>query len=190
MAESIGTRIKALRNQQGLTLAELGARSGLSTSYLSQIERDRTAPSLPTLTEIAKALDVGLRHFFEIETRAAWIVRAEHNDRGDHGSDGPDLASPASTQYLTPDGLGGRLTVRRLSLRPHAPAETSATFQGEEMVFVMAGELRLAVGDEIVRLAAGDSIHYDAMQAHSWSNEGDKPCTIIVSRAVSAIDRA
>jgi transcriptional regulator with XRE-family HTH domain len=184
LTESIGSRIKALRTQHGLTLAELGARTGLSTSYLSQVERDKTAPSLPALTEIARALDVHPRHFFAIDSEAACIVRAEH------GLNGSALERPLDRQNLTPDGTGNRLAVRRLVLGPQTPPETSAPFQGEELVFVMTGELTLVVGGETIRLAEGDSIHYDAMQPRSWSSEGDEPCTVIVGRAVSPIDRA
>ena len=71
MADSIGERIKALRSDQGLTLARLGEKTGLSTSYLSQIERDKTTPSLVTLTAIARPLNVGVRYFFETEVRQA-----------------------------------------------------------------------------------------------------------------------
>lgn len=43
-AKSIGERIKALRREQGMTLAQLGQKANLSISYLSQIERDKTTP--------------------------------------------------------------------------------------------------------------------------------------------------
>jgi len=176
--------------QQDLTLAQLGARTGLSTSYLSQVERGKTAPSLPTLTEIAKALDVHLRHFFEIEAEAACIVRAERGEPSPHSSHGSAPGLPSADGYLSPDGGGNRLAVRRVLLRPQILGEPGGTFRGEEMVFVMSGELVLEVGSESVRLAAGDSIHFDAMQPHSWRNEGIEACTMIVGRAISSLDWA
>jgi transcriptional regulator with XRE-family HTH domain len=64
LTKSIGERIKALRTERRLTLAGLGEKVTLSVSYLSQIERDKTTPSLSTLMDIAKVLNVGLRYFF------------------------------------------------------------------------------------------------------------------------------
>lgn len=179
MAESIGERIKALRTEQRMTLAELGEKAGLSTSYLSQIERDKTTPSLSTLTAIAKALDARLRYFFESKAEAACIVRA------DKGQDEYVSDSPITRQRLTPEVGSGRLEICRVNFRPHVPPEQLATFPGEELVFVLAGRLSMVVGDEQFDLAAGDSIHYDAIQPHGWSNKGDEPCVVVWSRALA-----
>jgi transcriptional regulator with XRE-family HTH domain len=83
MSESVGKRIKALRVEQGLTLARLSQKANISTSYLSQIERDRTTPSLNTLMGIARAFNVGLRYFFETDDEVARIVRARDDLDGD-----------------------------------------------------------------------------------------------------------
>jgi transcriptional regulator with XRE-family HTH domain len=179
MPESIGERIKALRTEQGMTLAELGEKVKLSASYLSQIERDKTAPSLSTLMDIAKALNVEPRYFFETEAEVACIVRA------DKGQDEPALDSPGVRQYLTPEAGSNKLTVCRIILQPHISSEQLTTFPGEELVFVLAGKLTIMVGDEQFALAAGDSIHYDANQPHCWSNEGDEPSVVVWSRALS-----
>ena len=64
MESSIGERMKSLRVERGMTLAELAEQVNLSTSYLSQIERDRTMPSLSTLVDIAQGLKVEPRYFF------------------------------------------------------------------------------------------------------------------------------
>lgn len=56
----IGVHIQRLRKTHGWTLADLAARTGRSVSYLSDIERERTDPSLRTLELIASALDMGV----------------------------------------------------------------------------------------------------------------------------------
>ena len=56
--QNLGKRLRALRDDRELTLAQLGQQVGLSASYLSQIERGVTMPSLSRLTTLAKALDV------------------------------------------------------------------------------------------------------------------------------------
>jgi transcriptional regulator with XRE-family HTH domain len=183
VVKSIGERIKSLRTEQGMTLAGLGEKVNLSVSYLSQIERDKTTPSLSTLMDIAKVLNVGLRHFFETEAEAAYVVRA------DKGQDGPAPDSPIVHLRLTPELGSSRIEAYRAILQPHTSSEQLAPFAGEEFGFVLAGKLTISVGDEQFVLDAGDSIHYDALQPHCWTNEGDEPCAVIWSRAISRLER-
>ena len=182
MPENIGDRIRVLRTEHGMTLAELGEKVSLSASYLSQIERDKTAPSLSTLVDIARALKVGPRYFFEIETDVAYIQRA---DRGQ----GNQSSSPHKEYLrLTPKIGNRKLEVCKVILQPNTAPERLELFAGEEFGFVLTGELTINVGDEQFVLAAGDSIHYDAYQPHYWGNSGDRPCVVIWGRAASLQD--
>jgi transcriptional regulator with XRE-family HTH domain len=180
--ENIGERIKALRIEQGMTLSNLGEKVKLSTSYLSQIERDKTSPSLSTLMDIARALDVGPRYFFETETDVAYIQRA------DRGPGRKPSNSPVECRRLTLDMMGSKLEAFWVTLRPHAPPEQLDPYLGEEFVFVLTGELTIILGDEQLVLTAGDSIHYNAYQPCYRSNAGDEPCTLIWGRAASLQD--
>ncbi len=179
MAQSVGKRIKELRIERGLTLADLSEETNLSISYLSQVERDKTTPSLATLTSIAQALNVSVRYFFETEAEVAYVVRAEGEP--DH------LAQSASGERLplTPEG-SHKLEVERVTLQPHSAPQQLASFAGEGFAFVLAGTLTVTVGGEQFTLTAGDSIHYDALQPHTWSNTGDVPCVVIWARALQS----
>jgi transcriptional regulator with XRE-family HTH domain len=183
MRESVGERIKALRTAQGMTLAELSEKANISISYLSQIERDKTTPSLTSLTGIARALDVGLRYFFETdEAEAAYVVVAGEQDRLE--------PQPSTGRVCLSYQVGnGKIEVYRVALRPHTPAEGLDSHLGEEFGFVLAGELTVSLGDERFVLTAGDSIHYDAVLPHTWSNEGDEPCVVIWARSPSRPER-
>jgi transcriptional regulator with XRE-family HTH domain len=177
MEYSIGERIKSLRIDQGLTLAELGAKVNLSTSYLSQIERDRTQPSLTTLVNIAKALNVEPRHFFETGENSILVVQAGQTPPVQH-------LNPATACYpLTPEDATSNLAVCRVEIQPGSQPYQCSPYSGEEMCFVLKGELTLVAGDETHILKAGDSIHYDALLFHGWSNQALQPCEFIWSRA-------
>lgn len=173
MPESVGERIRALRAEQGMTLAELGEKANLSISYLSQIERDKTTPSLATLTGIARAFKVGLRYFFEAENGGAHVLRASDPGHGLAGRGGPVRTC------LTSDLGSTAIEVLRVVLPPRVPPERLQSHSGEEFAFVLAGELIISLGDEQFNLQAGDSIHYDALQTHAWSNPSDQPCVVI-----------
>jgi len=183
MPVCIGERIKALRTERGITLAELGEKVKLSTSYLSQIERDKTTPSLSTLLEIAKVLNVGPRYFFEIEAEAAYILRSG-TEQNNHNS-----ADPVLQVRLTPNTRNNKLEIYRVQLEPHTSLEQLDPFSGEVLGFVLSGELTVKVGDEQYVLSAWDSIHYDASQPYFWINAGDEPCVVIWGRAASSLER-
>ena len=60
----IGSKVKRLRQANGLTLEELANRSELTKGFLSQLERDLTSPSVATLENILEALGTNLQEFF------------------------------------------------------------------------------------------------------------------------------
>jgi quercetin dioxygenase-like cupin family protein/DNA-binding XRE family transcriptional regulator len=182
LAESIGKRIKTLRTGQGKTLAELGEKANLSTSYLSQIERDKTSPSLTTLETIAKSLNIGLRYFFETDDEATLVVRANN------GINTPTHRDPVVRQPLMPQMGNPKIEVYRITYHPHFAPEQIEQFAGEEIIYVLDGELTISIGEEQFVLTAGDSIHYDALLIHSWKNESNDSCTIIWGRALSLSD--
>ncbi|MGN5882209.1 helix-turn-helix domain-containing protein [Staphylococcus simulans] len=64
MIEEIGFQIKLIRNQQQQTLKQLSTLTGLSTSFLSQVERGESSIAITSLDKIAKALDVNITSFF------------------------------------------------------------------------------------------------------------------------------
>ena len=62
---NIGARIKQLRLKNDLTLEELASRTELTKGFLSQLERNRTSPSIQSLADVAEALGVNLSGFFQ-----------------------------------------------------------------------------------------------------------------------------
>jgi transcriptional regulator with XRE-family HTH domain len=177
MENSIGERVKSLRINRQMTLAVLGEKVNLSTSYLSQIERDRTNPSLTTLMHIARSLNVEPRYFFESSDDTTLVLRAGQVIQ-------PENLNPAMVRYpLSPEDPGNTLQIYRVVIQPHSLLQEFEAFSGEQMCFVLSGELNIVIGGETHVIKAGDSIHYDALLLHSWRNQSDQPCELIWSRA-------
>lgn len=179
MAENIGERIKILRIEQGMTLAELGEKTCLSISYLSQIERGKTTPSLATLSVIANAFNIGLRFFFEAESETVRVVRARESQIV------LTQDSPLVRQPLMPEDVDPKLEIYRVTIKPNTPAQQLEQVSGEQSIFVLNGVLTVTIGDDQFVLEAGDNIHFDALQPHQWSNNGSDPCTMIWASALS-----
>ena len=171
MTEGIGERIKFLRQQRQLTLAKLAEKANLSASHLSQIERNKTSPSLMTLNSIAQGLEVNLRDLFESEQDQVYITRAN-----------PALTIDDDSLPLLPltrRGSGWDLQVDRLSLLPGASPLDFEPYPGEILLFVLAGTLQVTIDGEQFELQAGDSLHSDARQPHRLVCVGDQPCRLI-----------
>jgi len=170
--QDLGKRLRVLRNERGLTLAQLGQQAGLSASYLSQIERGVTTPSLYRLTTIASALDVEMRYFFEDDSASPCVVRFGQGRQfsGTAGAVVELLSAALSDKKIQP---------YRMVCQPGASRNQPPVHPGEEFGFVLKGQLKITVGEETFVLEAGDSIHYQALQPHSWRNEGGEECIVL-----------
>ena len=163
--QNLGKRLKALRNKRELTLAQLGQRVGLSASYLSQIERCVTMPSLSNLSAIAGALEMEMGYFFEDDIPPPRVVRANQGKRLDSADD-------IVIECLSADPVDKKIQPYCIMCQPGASGEHSPSYPGERFSFVLKGQLTVTVGEDLFVLKAGDSIHYQAHQACSWRNEG------------------
>jgi transcriptional regulator with XRE-family HTH domain len=111
-------RLKELRRARDLTLKELAARSGLSVSYLSDLERGRTTPPLPTLEMLAGALDITV-----LDLLTGVDFAGEQTDAGLPSGLAELLDDPEYRRELTPDWvqLLGRIQLR--GKRPQSKRE-------------------------------------------------------------------
>ncbi len=170
--QNLGKRLKTLRNQRGLTLAQLGQQVDLSASNLSQIERGVIMPSLPGLTAMAEALDVEVGYFFEDDISPPCVVRSRQGKQ--IGSDPYTMV-----ELLAVDPSSKKIQPYRVVCKPGAVRDQLPTHQGEVCGFVLKGQLTITVGMETLVLEAGDSIHYQTLQPHSWRNDGVEDCVFI-----------
>ncbi len=170
--ESLGRRLRALRTELGITLAQLGKMVSLSSSYLSQIERNKTKPSLASLSSIAQALGVELSYFFEHSTPVWQMVRKGQ------GEEVADRQAKVTLELLASGGVGGKIEPYRVNCWPAMSIERDI-HPGEEFILILKGQLEVRVGEEVFTLKAGDSIHYQGSQLHAWRNESGKECLLI-----------
>lgn len=173
MNNHIGERVKSLRIASGMTLVELAEKSSLSTSYLSQIERNRITPSLNTLVNLSKVLNVETRFFFDSDEAGILVHRAGQT---------PDpnvLSSGLFCHPLSLEDSYAALKVCKMVIPAHTDTEEFEPYRGEEWCFVLSGQLTVVVDRESYVLEAGDSIHYDALLLNYWSNRSDHPCEVI-----------
>ena len=175
----IGLRIRALRQRADIGLVDLGRLTGLSASFLSQIETGRVVPTLRNLARIAMVFGRDLNYFFNPTPQTLFRVhRAEDRVRlPQSGSDTPNYFFE-SLGYLVPDR---QLDPYLAEFQPgKAPAPNFHQHGGFEFLYVMRGTLRIQHGDQVHDLRPGDSVYFDSTTTHSYSCIGDEPATVLI----------
>jgi transcriptional regulator with XRE-family HTH domain len=148
-----GRAVKQQREAAGFSLRELAARSGISSSMISDIERGTKSPTVTTVVRLAQALGVGAAALIDGGTDPAPRIRVIRRGKGAGGS------HPAPWETLGPATPGGRIDFVRYQIPPSTvlgPGTAHAPGTVEHM-HVATGIVRVTVGDETVELAAGDS---------------------------------
>ena len=163
--EDIHTKIKTLRLQKELTLKELSEVTGLSLSFLSQIERGASSLSITSLKKVADALDVSMIHFFEEEKiQQNFLLRT--NEQKDFKMNG----TAQIYRRLAGTFHDRKLEPLRVTLPPRLKEEHSYSHAGEEFYYVLQGEIIFHLNGGVHHLLEGDTIHFPSELLHSWEN--------------------
>ena len=173
----LGNRVRQTRTARGITLDQLAALTGFTTSYLSKIENRRKVPPIATLARIARALEVDIAYFFEGERAGndefVSVVRA--------GERRPVMRGGTSFGY---DYEGLAHTKRNKHMEPFIftfptsiSKDVSFEHEGEEFVFVLSGTVEFEAGNRTWVLQPGDSLYMDLSNPTSrsqrrWRSQG------------------
>jgi DNA-binding XRE family transcriptional regulator/mannose-6-phosphate isomerase-like protein (cupin superfamily) len=173
----IGAAILRLRRARGYTLDDFAARSGISKSMLSQIERDRTNPTVGTLWRIADALEVGINSLLAPAQPAdAVAVHPGYSMPAFSSADGR-----MHWRVLGPVGLAGRFEWYELRADPHSETASEPHEAGAiEHLTVLDGELAVTSGEHACRVAAGATARYRADVRHVIRNDGAAPAHALI----------
>jgi len=163
----VGALIRARRQQLHMTLQELCDAAGISVGYLSQVERDHATPSLGTLAQIARSLDLGVDYFIATPSAEDGLTRSSERNR--FSVDGSSIIY----ERIAADFTGNVLSSFILNVPPGYNSET-VSHEGEEILFVLEGEISLRLEGEDVKLQAGDSMHFRGNRPHSWTNDSNE----------------
>lgn len=155
-----------------MTLQELSNASGVSVGYLSQVERDNAVPTLGTLAGIAASLDVRIDYFIATPRQADNVTRAA--TRPNFSVSGTSIIY----EQIGAEFAGHELTSFILNMPAGYRSET-VQHQGEELIYILEGEVSQVVDGQEFLLKAGDSMHYLGQHPHSWSNPGDRPARLL-----------
>ncbi|MEP3785084.1 XRE family transcriptional regulator [Ascidiaceihabitans sp.] len=171
-------RLKAARQAQGLSLDAVAKLSGVSRSMVSQIERSESSPTIATLWNLTRALQVDFAGLLDEGTinKDIEVLRAD---------DVPNIRAEASglnILILSPPEDAGKTEVYELRFTDAGVLDSQPHASGtKEHLTVISGSLYVTSGEHTKHLQAGDTARYSADVAHRIEASGPASAFLIVS---------
>jgi transcriptional regulator with XRE-family HTH domain len=162
----VGRAVKQQREAAGFSLRVLAARSGISASMISDVERGSKSPTVTTVVRLAQALGTSVAALVDGGTAPSPRIRILRRGGGAGGE------HPARWNSLGPAAPGSRIDFVRYQIPPSTalgPATAHAHGTIEHM-HVATGTVRVTVGDETAELFAGDSCSCRTDAPHGVEN--------------------
>ena len=179
----LGKKIRDLRFRRGLTVQQLAELSGLSKGFISQVENERTSPSLATLRDLARALNTSVAYLVVEDDSAPHIVRESDRLKGTNGA-------PIHVEVLTAQPRRN-LEILMTTIPPGGSARTERDYHhGEECVVCLEGLVTVSGGEHRIELKPGDSCHYDGRTPHAVENAGSGPARVMIAITPASFEPA
>ncbi|WP_256758603.1 helix-turn-helix domain-containing protein [Cohnella sp. WQ 127256] len=169
----IGSTIRTIRKRQKITIAQICEETGLSQGFMSQVETNKTSPSIATLDNIAKALNVPLPYLLMKKEDRMSVVRKEERKVTTSGSES------LKVEHLS---FSKNLKLRIVEFPPGASTgDAPHAHPGEEVHFVIKGTVVAEQGEDSAILTEGDSFSWNACTPHRVINISDELSIVLVA---------
>jgi transcriptional regulator with XRE-family HTH domain len=152
----VRTRLRSLRNTLGLSLDELAVRTNLSPSTISRVETGKRTISLDILLPLATALQVGLDALLDVRSDDDVVIRPTPNSSGER------------TTWMLSRPTGSTIALK-MRIEPTRNAEEQRVHPGHDWFFVVAGRVRLSLGEREIIVQAGEAAEFTTMTPHAFA---------------------
>lgn len=160
MTNNLGSQIRQIRKEKNITLKEVAAATGVSISFLSQLELNKTNATLETLRKISTYLEVHPSIFFNGIPK--------------------DEAYPFHYQDLSDNFPQANFKAMKVLLRPSENMGEEISHLGHEFIYVLSGKLTVTIEGKSYLLSAHQSKMLDATRKHYWKNESSDDVEFLV----------
>lgn len=170
----LGTRLRSVREQYGLSQRELARRAGVTNGTISLIEQNKNSPSVASLKKVLDGIPLSLSEFFSLNLPSQDQIFFKAQEL-------LELAKGA----ISFRQVGRNLRHRKLQIlhERYAPGADTGKLMlqhdGEEGGIVLRGRIEIVVGGQNCVLEAGDAYYFDSRQPHRFRNVHDQECELI-----------
>ncbi|MEL6218224.1 MAG: XRE family transcriptional regulator [Pseudomonadota bacterium] len=173
----IGGQIRYQRRLRGMTLQGLAAKAECSESMVSKVETGRVNPSLTMLSRLAKALGINVSTFFVDEQLSEVVMRSGTRPRLD--TDALRRGDGITLERLAPYAEGCMLQANIHIVAAGGRSDGVISHLGEEVGFLLEGELELEVDGQRYQLRPGDSFYFSSDRPHGYRNLGSSEARVL-----------
>ena len=174
MRKYVGERIKALREAQDMTLAQVAKLTGIDEERLGDYEEGRAVPAIGAVIQLSRVLGSkmeGLLHGGGTVSENLTICRSGDSLSGEQGGTEQSYAYHTLTR---PGTAGHMMEPFLLSFDPNVAQGVPITHDGQEFVYVVEGAVELFYDGRLYKLQQGDSAYLDSSHPHTFHGLGDR----------------
>ncbi|MFC5652264.1 helix-turn-helix domain-containing protein [Paenibacillus solisilvae] len=169
----IGSTIRTIRKRKNITIAQICEATGLSQGFMSQVETNKTSPSIATLDQIAAALNVPLAFLLLRKEDRMNVVRKEERQ--------VTTSSSGAMKVSHLSSVGG-IRMSLIELPPGAASGSEPhAHEGKEVHVVLKGTIYVEQGEDSATLHEGDSFSWHACVPHFAKNVGEETAVVLIS---------
>ena len=174
-SERLSRRLKLARQLRGMTLKTLADAARCSESLLSKIENGKAYPSLPMLNRLVGALDMNMGWIFDAHDGTEPVIfRADRRLSAGNERSGRSI----TVEAVIPEAAKRLLQCNIYHVEAGASSGGDNQHTGEEVGYLLEGQLELLIGGRPHRLRAGDAFAFHSEQPHSYRNVGATRATV------------
>ncbi len=168
-----GAMVRQLREARGWSAEELAQKTGQTPDFIDQVESDQMSPPVGFIIRMAQAMEVDPGTFLSKEEQT--VIR-DRRAQAFH-----QRTHNYSYTTLTPGAEESHLRAFMVTIDPHlAHKPVAYKHEGEEFIYVMAGDLEFTLGSRVHRLKPGESIHFDSDIPHKLKSNSNEPTKCLV----------
>jgi len=176
---ALGERLASFRKLNALTLEQVAERAALTKSYLSKLERGLSSPTIGTLLRLAKALDVSVDQLIGTSAQSSEILLVRAADRVPFSPSRERLGY--TYEAIASERLDKAMTPFMMTPPFSVDAEQElVSHAGEELIYVVNGNMEVIFADHTVAMTAGDSLYFNASLPHRSRSLGNTPAQALV----------
>lgn len=174
----IGAKVRHARLLRGLSLRQLADKVGCSVSTLSKIEGQKANPSITMLHRICSALETNMAALFNSDEEFSVVTRGQDRPviQTDQVRRGEGIRLERLVPYSAASLLQGNIHV----IQPGGGSDHGLQHEGEELGYVIEGDLELIVDGVTYLAGAGDSFFFRSDLPHSYRNPSDTVETRVI----------
>jgi transcriptional regulator with XRE-family HTH domain len=169
----VNKKIREIRKNKKITLKEMSKLTGLSVSFISQVERGESSLTVTSLKKIADALAISMQELFEVDDNDMYIRNKENQ-----------ILWNLENSFTSHIRLSGKFENRKLEaiilkLEPNSVDMTPFSHEGEEFYYVLKGNALFIIEDKEFVVNKGETIHFPSTVSHTVKNPYDEELEVL-----------